>query len=84
MSAEECHSIEMLADLAEAEVANMHGRNCQVCDALAQMSGDVLTAVSRALSGTIGEVRLAEILTKYGYPTGRRAVARHRREGHQA
>jgi hypothetical protein len=72
----------LLRDLGEAEAANMHGRDCQVCDALGRMSDQAASGVRRALAGTIGERKLAEILTGNGYPTGRRAVANHRREGH--
>lgn len=73
----------LIEALAEAEVANMHSRTCQVCRALAAMSDEARGGVERALAGTIGERRLAEILTGNGYPTGRRAVANHRREGHK-
>jgi hypothetical protein len=73
---------ELLAALAEAEVANMHGRDCQVCRAITGMSESARAGVKRALAGTIGERKLAEILTRAGYPTGRRAVSRHRLEGH--
>ena len=73
---------ELVRDLAAAEQANMHARECQVCDALETMSPEARRNVERALAGTIGERRLAEILTRNGYPTGRRAVANHRREGH--
>ena len=72
----------LLAALADAERANMHSRDCQVCDALAAMSEQARAGVERALAGTIGERKLADILTGNGYPTGRRAVANHRREGH--
>lgn len=72
----------LLSDLGAAEQANMHSRECQVCDALPKMSESARVGVERALAGTIGERRLAEILTTNGYPTGRRAVARHRLEGH--
>lgn len=72
----------LLAALSEAEEANMHTRECQVCRALDGMSDQARVGVVRALAGTIGERRLAEILTQNGYPTGRRAVARHRLEGH--
>lgn len=72
----------LLADLGAAEVANMHGRACQVCAALLAMSEQARAAIERALAGTIGERKLAEILTRNGYPTGRRAVATHRREDH--
>lgn len=74
----------LLADLAQAEHANVHGRECQVCVALAEMAESARIAVESALAGTIGERRLAEILTRNGYPAGRRAVANHRREGHIA
>lgn len=73
---------ELVKELAEAEDANMHGRPCQVCTALRAMSDLARKQVERALAGTIGERTLAEILTRNGYPTGRRAVATHRKEGH--
>lgn len=72
----------LLADIAAAEDANMHARACQVCVALRSMSELAREQVERALAGTIGERSLAEILTRNGYPTGRRAVATHRREDH--
>ena len=74
----------LLADLADAEQANMHGRDCQVCQALPHMSESVREGVQRALAGTIGGQKLADILTRNGYPTGRRAIMRHRLEGHSA
>lgn len=73
---------DLLADLGDAEQANQHARPCQVCDALSAMSDQAKSGVQRALAGTIGERKLAEILTRNGYPTGRRAVTRHRLEGH--
>lgn len=72
----------LLADLTNAEQANMHSRPCQVCVALEGMTDFARAGVQQALAGTIGERTLAEILTRNGYPTGRRAVATHRREGH--
>lgn len=71
----------LMSALGEAEQANMHSRGCQVCDALESMSERARAGVERALAGTIGERKLAEILTGSGYPTGRRAVANHRK-GH--
>lgn len=73
---------ELLKQLEKAEGANMHGRPCQVCTALSSMSESARAGVERALAGTIGERTLAEILTRNGYPTGRRAVQAHRREDH--
>lgn len=73
----------LLVELAEAGVANMHARPCQVCVALEGMSEVARVSVESALAGTIGERSLAEILTRNGYPTGRRAVQNHRREAHQ-
>lgn len=70
----------LLEDLAEAERANIHARSCQVCDHLAVMSPDAHAALSRALAGTIGVQTLADILTRNGYPTGRRAIMRHRKD----
>lgn len=73
----------LLADLKVAANANQHGRPCQVCEALRSMSESARAGVKSALAGTIGERTLAEILTRNGYPTGRRAVATHRREDHK-
>jgi hypothetical protein len=72
----------LLKDLAAAEDANQHARPCQVCEAVSSMSDQAKSGVLKALAGTIGEAKLAEILTRNGYPTGRRAVKRHRMEGH--
>lgn len=72
----------LIEALGKAEDANMHARDCQVCQALPQMSEEARAGVNRALAGTIGEQKLAAILTRSGYPTGRRAVKRHRLEGH--
>lgn len=72
----------LLRDISAAEDANMHSRPCQVCSALRAMSDLAREQVERALAGTIGERTLADILTRNGYPTGRRAVATHRREDH--
>jgi hypothetical protein len=72
----------LLDDLIAAEQANQHGRPCQACVALLKMTGQAREGVERALSGTIGERKLAEILTRNGYPTGRRAIVTHRQEGH--
>ena len=72
----------LIADLKAAEHANMHARDCQVCQALAKMSESAAAGVERALAGTIGAETLANVLTRNGYPTGRRAVRRHRSEGH--
>lgn len=72
----------LLARLGAAEQSNMHARPCQVCDALRKMSERARAGVESALAGTIGERTLAQILTDSGYPTGRRAVANHRREAH--
>lgn len=74
----------LLADLGRAENENMHGRPCQVCEAIPHMSEGARVGVERALAGTIGEQKLADILTRNGYPTGRRAVKRHRQEGHSS
>lgn len=67
--------------------------SCQVCDALSRMSPQAADVIREALGrggrpgggslpGIIGGEKLAAILTKYGYPTGKRAVLRHRSEGH--
>jgi len=74
----------LIKDLETAEGANQHARPCQVCEALEFMGSQARSSVERALAGTIGERKLSEILTANGYPTGRRAVVRHRSEGHSA
>lgn len=73
---------QLLADLAAGANANQHARPCQVCEALDAMTEEARVGVKSALTGTIGERSLAEILTRNGYTTGRRAVRRHRQEGH--
>lgn len=73
---------DLMADLADGEQANIHARKCQVCQALEAMSDDARPSVLRALAGTIGQEKLAAILTRNGYPTGWRAVRNHRSEGH--
>lgn len=73
---------ELLREIREAEQVNMHSRACQACEALEQMSESARGDVERALAGTIGAIKLAAILTRNGYPTGRRAIDRHRQEGH--
>lgn len=72
----------LLDDLEQAEDDNTFARPCQACQALAAVPESEREALRRALAGTIGERKLAEILTRNGYPTGRRAVNRHRLEGH--
>lgn len=74
----------LLAELGVAENANQHVRPCQVCQALEAMADEARSGVRRALAGTIGERKLSEILTRNGYPTGRRAIRRHRLEGHSS
>ncbi len=73
---------DLLAALQVAENANTISRPCQVCVALEAMSEAAKSGVLRALSGTIGEKKLARILTDNGYPTWPRAINRHRREAH--
>lgn len=72
----------MINEIVKAEKANVHGRDCQVCEALPTMSESARVNVERALAGTIGEEKLAGILTRNGYPVGRRAIKRHREEAH--
>lgn len=72
----------LLDDLAQAEGENMHSRGCQACEVLDAVPESEREGVRRALAGTIGERKLADILTRNGYPTGRRAINRHRLEGH--
>lgn len=72
----------LLDDLEQAESENTFARPCQACETLAAVPESEREGVKRALAGTIGERKLAAILTGHGYPTGRRAINRHRLEGH--
>lgn len=72
----------LLEALDQAENKNMHDRPCQACAALESMPELVRSRVERALAGTIGENKLADILTESGYYVRRRAIRRHRAEGH--
>ena len=72
---------DLFADIEAAEKANGSVISCQVCDGLALMSPETKARVESALAGTIGERKLADILTRNGYPTGRRAIYYHRK-GH--
>lgn len=75
----------LIASLGEAAKRNSHPASlaCQVCDALARMSPSARKVVESHLTGTIGTETLAKILTENGYPTGRRAVVKHKK-GHAA
>lgn len=73
----------LLADLAAGERASTFGeRPCTACEAIEGAADDVREALERALAGTIGEEKLARILSKNGLDVGRRAIARHRKERH--
>lgn len=72
----------LLDELKAAEKANQFARECQACEALRLAPEDARQALESALAGTIGESTLSAILTRNGFPTGRRAINRHRKEGH--
>ena len=72
---------DLLKDLEEAEHANIFVRQCLVCTALGQMSETARTSVERALAGTIGQKKLARILTANGYEVSERSINNHRSEG---
>lgn len=72
----------LMADLAQAESENVHSRGCQACDVLEATTEPARTAVRAALDGTIGRDKLVTILSRHGYTIGRRAIERHRQEGH--
>jgi hypothetical protein len=72
----------LLDALKVAESENPHRRDCKMCVALTQMSDPVQQAVRAALAGTIGRDKLVAVLAAHGYPVGRRALVRHRQEGH--
>lgn len=74
---------DLLSEIIHAEATNMHARPCQACQLIVNLGDSPLRdAVERALSGTVGETRLAAILKRNGYSTGARAIKRHRQEGH--
>lgn len=74
---------DMIAQVEQAEAHhNNPNRGCLVCKALDTMSDEARESVLRALGGTIGQKKLAAILSQNGYPATERAVANHRREGH--
>lgn len=80
-------SAEILVDqLRAAALTNKDQRECQACVALKAMPEEAREATRIALlpsgHGSIGGTRLAKILTANGYPTGVRAISRHRREDH--
>lgn len=73
---------DFLADLDAAENHPLaRTRPCPVCIALGQMSEPASERLRRALAGTIGAQKLADILTRNGFPASRRAVEKHKREG---
>lgn len=72
----------LLAALKVAAAENTQGRPCRMCVALEKMSDPVRGAVEAALGGTIGRDKLVSVLAAHGYDVGRRAIERHRQEGH--
>lgn len=73
----------LIKDIERAEVENGTRPHCDACDLIDRLRNtDPFEAVSRALGGTIGTSKLSAILTKNGHPVGRRAIQRHRDEGH--
>jgi len=79
----ETHEDPLIEMIAQAERVNQHNGSCGLCLAMDTMSDQARSAVERAASGTIGMRSLARILTRSGYPVGRRAVYFHR-SGHTA
>lgn len=73
----------LLNDLARAEAAASGERPCPACGHLASMDpGPERDALEAALAGTIGVNTLVDILRQHEIPVGRRAIYRHRKEGH--
>lgn len=76
---------DLLSDLARAARSSKNQYDvtvCQVCTALEAMPPEVAEVVRMSIDGrTIGQDRLAQILTDHGYPTGRRHMIRHQK-GH--
>lgn len=75
----------LLEDLTAGEQKNTMARPCQMCEALKSIEDEeTRIALTRAASGTIGRDKLAQILHRNGLPVGRRAIERHRQEGHSS
>jgi hypothetical protein len=73
----------LIEDLNKAEQENTVMRPCQMCAAIEGVSDDVTrVALTRAAAGTIGRDKLVRILRQNGLPASRRAIERHRTEGH--
>ena len=72
----------LLEALRQAERENTQVRPCQACEVLASVTEPVKSALETALAGTIGRDKLVTILRSHGYAVGRRAIERHRQEGH--
>lgn len=73
----------LIEDLAKAEDENTVRRPCQMCSAIDAEPDDVTrVALIRAAAGSIGRDKLVLILRQHGLTVGRRAIERHRTEGH--
>lgn len=73
----------LVEDLAQAEHENTQARDCLMCSTIEGLSDDVTrVALTRAAAGTIGRDKLVRILRQNGLPASRRAIERHRTEGH--
>jgi hypothetical protein len=71
-------------DLAQAvKVAQVRGRECTVCTALAHLSLDDQVSLRAALKSNIGAKRLSIILQKNGVAVGVPSIRLHRLEGHK-
>lgn len=74
---------DILADLEQAIRQNTVGRPCLLCTALAEMDSGVADAVHSAIRmQAVGEAKMASLLARHGHEVGRRAIIRHRDEGH--
>ena len=74
----------LIADLLKATDAAQGKLECSLCDyANTLEEGSALRAViTAAAAGTIGERKLEVVFRKHEIPVGRRAIIRHRKEGH--
>lgn len=72
----------LLADLDAALIANRTVRRCDACQILAEVSDEARGPLASAMAGTIGRDKLVAIMARNGYSLGRRAIERHRQEGH--
>jgi hypothetical protein len=73
----------LLEELAAANEYVGRPGMCKLCFHLASMTDQRREGVETYVAGTMGAQRLAEILTKGGYPIGKSTIIDHRK-GHKS